>query len=719
MADNTVPIPQGATIGGSGQQPESKATGTVPIPQDATIGASKDNNVQPSGHHFDLGSDGPGPNLKGLGNVVGQTLSGIGEGVFSTVAGAADLANKIPGVHIPTDTLHELAGDNETRTTAEKFGYGGETLLEFVLGDEALKGLTQAQKLDQAAKTMKILEKSPKTMAALRAGANALRMGATQAAQTTVRTGGDVKQGLEEGKHVAEVAGPLGLAGEGLSALGGRMQKGAEVAKTLSSRANNAASKTDVASEIQNELDLSKEALHNNYETTINNFKGRLKGGGLDPLDSNLPIAGEADKLLQKPVPGQHQLAVKAQAGIKEGLKPWVRDILESAKSGLQNPVDFDEVIDIPAKQGQAVPPGLIKSTGKAVPNATGKVQINRFLYTDGSKFSTKPFPGSDVVDMTGIDPSKINFANGTYSGQIPSDAIVPKNDEYTIDNLIGLRQTIRRAADTFDYGDTNSRTLRQFLHSIDDTIGRLADNFGDKTLPMEYKNLRADYASKINIFDTPLVKNLREGKYADAGKVLLSSAGGNQAPYKLDQLRTVLGDQVMDNLSKGVVNNILQDSTEKGQLNPSVLIQKWSRIPQETKDALFSSKGLQTSKQEVDKLMSDAKTASNIQHLTRVGVITPVVAAGGLYYHLGLISALLAESGAYGVAHLGGVRQLVDYVANHPNTWKMVGLAGKLMQPNGPVGTAVKAGIAKETLNDQKAKRGVFSGAQGLAGNQ
>src|ERR1039458_9987728 len=175
----------------------------------------------PTGHHVTdtaFGQTGPGMSLKGMGNAVvsgvGGALAGAGEGVFSTAAGGADLLNKIPGVHIPTQGLHELAGDNEQKTTSEKVGYGGETLTEFILGDEALKGLTQSDKLLQAAKTMKFLEKSPKTIAALKIGAQALRMGTVQGAQTLVRTGGDTGEALKQGGEMAATAGVLGTRSE-------------------------------------------------------------------------------------------------------------------------------------------------------------------------------------------------------------------------------------------------------------------------------------------------------------------------------------------------------------------------------------------------------------------------------------------------------------------------------------------------------------------------
>src|ERR1039458_6655488 len=112
MADNNFgagePLPQGATINSSTNK-TNDSSGTnagEPLPQGATTtpsGVGSTPNT-PTGHHFSLGPSTPGMNLRDMGTGVGQALEGAGEGIFSTVAGAAHLANKIPGVNIPTQT---------------------------------------------------------------------------------------------------------------------------------------------------------------------------------------------------------------------------------------------------------------------------------------------------------------------------------------------------------------------------------------------------------------------------------------------------------------------------------------------------------------------------------------------------------------------------------------------------------------------------------------
>lgn len=149
--------------------------------------------------------------------------------------------------------------------SAEMFGYGGETLAEFLMGDEALKGLTSADKFDKLGKIFKVLGSSPKLMAALKNGANvgkamaelgpeeqaalkkspilarlvsagmdAIRGGVVQGAQTLVHTDktglAAVGEAAKEGGIMAGVSAPIGAA---FGAAGGYLAKGREAADVV------------------------------------------------------------------------------------------------------------------------------------------------------------------------------------------------------------------------------------------------------------------------------------------------------------------------------------------------------------------------------------------------------------------------------------------------------------------------------------------------------
>src|ERR1035441_9153916 len=636
MADNNFgagePLPQGATINSSTNKTNDSSGGAnagEPLPQGATTtpsGVGSTSNT-PTGHHFSLGPSTPGMNLRDMGTGVGQALEGAGEGIFSTVAGAAHLANKIPGVNIPTQTLDTLAGDNEEKTTAEKIGYGGETLTEFMLGDEALKGLSMSDKLLQTAKTMKFLEKSPKTIAALKIGAQALRAGTAQGAQTLVRTGGDVGEAAKQGAIMAGTAGVLGTAGAGIGKVASKLAKGGEAVQSLAEKAANAPEKSDVATGVQTALNVSEGHLHTNYEAGINDLKDRLGGVQTDVKGS--PVSTIDEDLLQNPDPSEHKLVTMSKEGYGEKLDKPVKNLLDLAYKGEYPPTE---------------------EAMKEAEEAT-KASLT------GTKIEPKTVP---------LEP-------------------------WTVDSLIEFRQAVRKQAETYERGNINARSLKQLLPSIDDTIGELAKKSGDADATTDYSNLRADYRGKVGLYDLPVIKNLQDGKVDDAAKEFLSKA--NQAQYKTESLRTLLGDDEMAKFSHNVFDTMLKGATDRfGHFNPADLMRDWNKVPVETRNTFFQPTA---SGQDVAALMKDAKTAANIQYLNRAGVLTGFgtigAATGGFLGHTGM-GTLLGLTLGSGIGGFEAGRELIDYVASHPKLWSVYRRAGEAVasQTAGTIGKGV-----------------------------
>jgi hypothetical protein len=704
MADTNTQMPNDLqAVGGQSASPSQIPNDAQEVGTGTLKTASMDTGIGPSPAQALFGQ------VKDLG-------VGAAKGLESTIEGGGHLIRSALGMPQVNDLNRpELQPQN----TGEKIGYGGETLTEFVLGDEALKGLSQSEKLLQAAKTMKILENSPKTIAALRIGANALRAGTVQGAQTLVRSGGDTGEAVKSGGEMAAIAAPLGVIGEAAGAFGKGITKGVQGAENLTEAAQNAASTPVVRQSISDAIDTSEKNLHANYENTIKGFKTQLAGQELDPVDKTLPISQRATELLQKPIPEEHELVTDVKNMRGDKLDAQTRNILEKASSGYSEPVDLGKEIKIKLPKGT----GATEEGG--LPGQTlDSVTTNKYQYWDGKRFSTDPVTGNDLIDLSKLNPEKIDFTNGTYRGAVPEDAIIKKLSPYNVDNLIDLRQQVRAAASEYPYGDVNARVLKRFLGSIDDTIGRLTDKQGG-TITNEYNALKADYKSKIGIYDDPIVDNLRQGKYGDAAKEAMSPAN-KRAPI-LTNLRTILGDQEMDKFSNNVFGRLLNNSLgPHGEANPARLLENWGKIPSESREALFNQG---VPKQTIGALMQDAHSARTLQYLSRTGVIGPLVASGPMLYHLGVIGPMLlaGEAGALGTAAItkyGGVRTLIDYIADHPKMWKTWGMLGKGLQSGnaagGTVGTAIKGAVGQAVTganqpSSNQAKRTVYAGASGL----
>jgi len=179
-----------------------------------------------------FGPDGLSAGVDDMGNPIGQDPSGtIGGGmargaVKSFLQPSATISHLI---HKAGEALHPGLGEEmipqegidayDKATTlhggAEDAGAGLETIAEFALGEEALKGLSVGQKLSKIAPLVQTMEKYPKLAKVL---TTALRQGSISAGQGMAHgedAGTAAKQGLETGG----IGLALGGAGAGLKKL--------------------------------------------------------------------------------------------------------------------------------------------------------------------------------------------------------------------------------------------------------------------------------------------------------------------------------------------------------------------------------------------------------------------------------------------------------------------------------------------------------------------
>jgi hypothetical protein len=562
--------------------------------------------------------------------VIERAAQGAASGMAETLTGLGKIGSHIPGVQWAAEKVGDVMGlpkvpegvnpyhaveqgikpaqEKATSTTAGKVGYGGEVLTEFLLGDEALKGLSFSDRLNVASKIAKWLEKSPKAMHALQIGADtlknypkaseiigeAMRQGVVQGAQTTAKTGGDVKEAAKEGATMAATSGVLGGAFEGAGKVLGKAGKAAETVKTLGKVAEAAPTKEEVAEGAKTAVDTAKQQMHNRFEAGIQDLTERL--GDKEIPHAASPIADTAKELIKAPEPAEHGLVAAAKEAAGERIDKPVKALLGKAA----------------AQEGQA----------------------------------------------------------------------------WKVNDLVDFRQAVRKLADSYEPGDPNARTLYKLLPAVDDTLGKLAEQSGDAAAKSDYAALRADYKDKIKYF-TPsgkpedkvayqVANTLRGGTKEDVGHYLLT--GDSRA--KVKALTGLLGDEGAQEVGKNTFSTMLQDASPNGKLNPTALVQKWTKLPTEAKDILFDSKIGDTAIQE---LMKDAKSAAQVQRLTRLGLLAGI---GGSVAHpvgagIGTLLGLTMEGGGF-----EGGRKMLDYVANSPKVWKSLGYAGKVAEAaRGPVG--------------------------------
>lgn len=111
-------------------------------------------------------------------------------------------------------------------TTAGKTGYGLENIAEFALGDEAVKGMSVADKFAHLAPLMKTMEKYPRIATAIQVGLKNMGLGTAQAAVH----GADPEHALESGAIGGVAAGALE---GGVSALAGAGKRAAPAVENI------------------------------------------------------------------------------------------------------------------------------------------------------------------------------------------------------------------------------------------------------------------------------------------------------------------------------------------------------------------------------------------------------------------------------------------------------------------------------------------------------
>jgi hypothetical protein len=195
--DNSNPTIQlGATSSGANQGVPPPPPGFVPDVQSSA--ASSTLPPPPSGFVPETSQPTMGDDTTPLDNF----MTGAGHGLASTANGALGIVEKLgnPSGDLNNErawfkNARNYLSANETNTGTgaagieQGLGSGVEDIAEFLLGDEALKGLSVSDRLLKAAKLAKTVEDSPALNRIVQLGLRAVRGSTIGAAQSGLKTG--------------------------------------------------------------------------------------------------------------------------------------------------------------------------------------------------------------------------------------------------------------------------------------------------------------------------------------------------------------------------------------------------------------------------------------------------------------------------------------------------------------------------------------------------
>lgn len=659
----TVEIPQPVSSGAV-DHPDAAQSGTPQIPP-PPAGAMDSSPLPaaPAGA-LDTPPSKPEPSmLSKIGHAGSDLFQGLGEGVLDTVHGTGEIIRKgLNAVDTPSPGLSDLITGHKPQglgdrlippsgqaalekiatpeNTTQMVGYGGENLAEFILGDEALKGLSMAEKFKQIAGVTSILEKSPALMKALQMGVDvskatgelgaeakaaiqkypllakfvgvgmdAIRQGVVQGAQTTVKSGGDVKKAAGEGATTAATSAVLGGAFGLLGRAADKAGEAGNAVKTASEMGQAAPTKLEMGEKVSGQVRKAEEGMHSDFESGIQDLKSKIG-------DATTPYEGSP---------------------------------LQQAAAN--------------ANEGRADVSSIKKTTlGKAFEGING-----------GSERTQKM-----LAEMT----------HPNASGPLTIDELIQRRQQ--LGEKIG--QITKGATTSTDRADVG--VYRALRDGIDDTIDKLAKDSGSPEASQDYQALRAAYRDKVKLFQEPIIRSLMEegvdrGTALDnAGKELLA---GKKVLDKVNTLEQVIGTQGVKDFGQHIITGLMADSSADGQINPAKFVKNWKKIDMlspEVKNKLFDMGAVQDN---FTKLSKDLKSAANYQKLARVGLFT---GTGGMSHGLPLVLGLIAGSS------MEDARAFLDKIGNSPAMWSAFRTAGELSQKaaTSPAMSLAKSAAVKGT---------------------
>lgn len=543
------------------------------------------------------------------------TLEGIGEGVFGTIAGGADLLGA-RGTGI-SKSLHHLAGDdNATHGTAQNIGQGIEAIGEFMMGDEALKGLSFADKLKHVSGVMKFLEKSPKLAKALELGINvgkagtelspeeraliqqhpilarlvghglsALRQGVTQGIQTEVKTGGNTAEALKSG---ATMAGTSALIGAPLAVGGGLLAKGAQAANTAEELAGKAAggpTETTLNSQLEN-------TVHGSLQPNIDAAQA-VK----DEAEGQVANAAQSPASMAANAPEHEAITAAAQKAAKNA-HAALGDEFEKGRETLKKATEGHELTfqDSPYQQVAKDALGTAKEDAHELDEAANKTRPGSGFANDKLQKLADPYGEADLKEAakeTGPDGEKKTPT--AQQAQDELDAIAEKKANkpitMTMDQLLDHRKSLNENLRKTGWATDEQRADRDIYHKliggVDDSIQQLTEQSGNPEAMETLKKMNADYKTGITRFQNADVKGLLQGTTNDVAKKLMSGA---TSVADINTVRDAIGKDAFQRLADSSVQRMAADAIDKttGQFNFKTFFNNWTRIPPQVRQTMF-----------------------------------------------------------------------------------------------------------------------------------
>ncbi len=504
--------------------------------------------------------------LSGIGGGVLDTAYDLGSAIVDPISGAAGrlTGDKVGDSSLSLNPLDGLAKPTpdalQNNTTSEKVGGGLESIAEFILGDEALKGMSLSEKLGLAQKASALAEKSPYIGKLLNLGMDAVRQGSVGAAQGLAKSGSVTDAG-KEGAATAGVSALAGAAGVAMNKAASPLVdwlagKGHSLTDTVDSAklingiedAFNAErarppvidvprpnmDRQTLADFIKTQVDEAEHRMHTDYQEGLDNFTGAT-GGKAVPLAGSPLQSAAAGWLADSSAGGS---GVSSLDGAVNGIVPGSKRIrplltqLADPKSNIN--LDADQLVT------------LRQNLGK---------QFRRLAWNDPNKDVIRSlFDGIDeTLDQIGGDNKSYQTLRQNYRTTLGnlSDPFIKKIQRGTVPDMTkaltsgaGSKTKAEALQRVIGNGNWVQQVIGQnlFLHAVQDATSE--DGIVDiRKLARNWKNIPDSTKSAIygptpegqelkDALDNVVSQAAKRGNHVKLAKNLVRAAGLIGAGY-------------------------------------------------------------------------------------------------------------------------------------------------------------------------------------------
>jgi hypothetical protein len=417
-------------------------------------------------------------------SALGHTAIGFGKGAEETGHTVGRIINAATGDNIgqlPTSFQQPdyLRSDNGYETA----GKVAEGVLEFVMGDESLKALPLGSKIGIAQKLAKVVSDEPYAAKIVEAGINASRMGLVSGVQSGLHTptvgsvatgaatgfaGGVVGEALGAGANALTARTPAAAEAEAVESLyAQQLAKEATsdyvgtLAQNASERAtgveSSAGSYGEVAQEIKNHFTKTYDELRESFGGVKNPQTGRYGANGFDDAINQIK---NAKKVIYSPSPASTDALTQAEQELEKGqtklqaMFSYAPEKYAEAQAGWAKASTLEDLHDVIDKSftPSADVSGALKQRLRE--RAEGMV--------DPSNLSIL---NSDLVPQ--VDPKRFVSQVDKSIRKIEPEKLINALGGEGYDNLMSVRQLLKKATEDITWGKEVNQLTRQYLQKV------------------------------------------------------------------------------------------------------------------------------------------------------------------------------------------------------------------------------------------------------------